>query len=227
KMGSHSPKLIIIIIIIITEGYGTVEFSPTPHSVVVNVGKNATLRCEFSGSVKVDVQWKVWNGEQHAMNVTNTTDVRKDQSSLSIVTTSNSSTLHISGAMWKDSGLYKCAVSGDRLEVMNSGTLLLVYKTAPPKFLDLAEATKNNIITVEGILLIILLVIPGTVLLCKKRKQTEKNRKQSCDKNEKDNIYEALDPADVSMYDDITRGLQATYEDVASFQIVETQLEKP
>ncbi|KAG8433826.1 hypothetical protein GDO86_012266, partial [Hymenochirus boettgeri] len=42
-----------------------------------------------------------------------------------------------------------------------------------------------------------------------------------------ENLYEGLNLEECSTYEDITRGLQATYEDVGSLQCSDIQLEKP
>ncbi|XP_006871449.1 PREDICTED: B-cell antigen receptor complex-associated protein alpha chain isoform X2 [Chrysochloris asiatica] len=97
----------------------------------------------------------------------------------------------------------------------------------PRPFLDMGEGTKNRIITAEGIILLFCAVVPGTMLLFRKRWQNEKFRVGAHDDYEDENLYEGLNIEDCSMYEDISRGLQGTYQDVGSLHIGDVQLEKP
>ncbi|XP_040832152.1 B-cell antigen receptor complex-associated protein alpha chain isoform X2 [Ochotona curzoniae] len=100
-------------------------------------------------------------------------------------------------------------------------------KPPPRPFLDMAEGTKNRIITAEGIILLFCAVVPGTLLLFRKRWQNEKFAVDAQDDYEDENLYEGLNLDDCSMYEDISRGLQGTYQDVGSLDIGDVQLEKP
>lgn len=80
-------------------------------------------------------------------------------------------------------------------------------------------------ITAEGILLLFCAIIPGTILLYKKR--FENLNVLSLKQSEGENLYEGLNLEDCSMYEDISRGLQATYEDVGALRAGDIQLEKP
>nr|XP_020726786.1 B-cell antigen receptor complex-associated protein alpha chain isoform X3 [Odocoileus virginianus texanus] len=97
----------------------------------------------------------------------------------------------------------------------------------PRPFLDMGEGTKNNIITAEGIILLVCAVVPGTLLLFRKRWQNMKFGADIQDDYEDENLYEGLNLDDCSMYEDISRGLQGTYQDVGSLHIGDVQLEKP
>ncbi|XP_022347544.1 B-cell antigen receptor complex-associated protein alpha chain [Enhydra lutris kenyoni] len=102
-------------------------------------------------------------------------------------------------------------------------------KRLPRPFLDMGEATKNNLITAEGIVLLFCAVVPGTLLLFRKRWQNMKFGMDAPDDYEDENLYEGLNLDDCSMYEDISRGLQGTYQDVGSLHIGDgdVQLEKP
>lgn len=91
----------------------------------------------------------------------------------------------------------------------------------------MGEGTKNRIITAEGIILLFCAVVPGTLLLFRKRWQNEKFGVDMPDDYEDENLYEGLNLDDCSMYEDISRGLQGTYQDVGSLHIGDVQLEKP
>ncbi|XP_068849357.1 B-cell antigen receptor complex-associated protein alpha chain isoform X2 [Capricornis sumatraensis] len=114
--------------------------------------------------------------------------------------------------------------------VMHLGSLgpySLLTEPLPRPFLDMGEGTKNNIITAEGIILLICAVVPGTLLLFRKRWQNMKFGADIQDDYEDENLYEGLNLDDCSMYEDISRGLQGTYQDVGSLHIGDAQLEKP
>ncbi|KAM5297884.1 B-cell antigen receptor complex-associated protein alpha chain isoform 2-T2 [Glossophaga mutica] len=126
------------------------------------------------------------------------------------------------------SGLYLCEVTENNITKWRScGTYLRVREPAPRPFLDMGEGTKNNIITAEGIILLFCAVVPGTLLLFRKRWQNMKFGVDVRDDYEDENLYEGLNLDDCSMYEDISRGLQGTYQDVGSLHIGDVQLEKP
>ncbi|XP_016064668.1 PREDICTED: B-cell antigen receptor complex-associated protein alpha chain isoform X2 [Miniopterus natalensis] len=124
-------------------------------------------------------------------------------------------------------GLYKCHVKEDSTVLSSCGTYLRVREPTPRPFLDMGEGTKNNIITAEGIILLFCAVVPGTLLLFRKRWQNVKFGVDTRDDYEDENLYEGLNLDDCSMYEDISRGLQGTYQDVGSLHIGDVQLEKP
>ncbi|EDL24307.1 mCG7279, isoform CRA_a [Mus musculus] len=118
------------------------------------------------------------------------------------------------------------------LEALRALPLLLFLSYAcldpvPRPFLDMGEGTKNRIITAEGIILLFCAVVPGTLLLFRKRWQNEKFGVDMPDDYEDENLYEGLNLDDCSMYEDISRGLQGTYQDVGNLHIGDAQLEKP
>ncbi|KAI5234622.1 B-cell antigen receptor complex-associated protein alpha chain [Manis pentadactyla] len=125
-------------------------------------------------------------------------------------------------------GLYRCLIEEDGGESKQScGTYLRVREPPPRPFLDMGEGTKNNIITAEGIILLFCAVVPGTLLLFRKRWQNLKFGPDGQDDYEDENLYEGLNLDDCSMYEDISRGLQGTYQDVGNLHIGDVQLEKP
>ncbi|KAG8507027.1 B-cell antigen receptor complex-associated protein alpha chain, partial [Galemys pyrenaicus] len=161
-------------------------------------------------------------------------------------------------------GLYRCQVEEGNQTQKSCGTYLRVRQPPPRPFLDMGEGTKNNIITAEGIILLICAVVPGMLLLFRKRWQNLKFEVDTRDDYEDENLYEVsgkgaqvrspgflpglagpgipglqaprpsttsplqgLNLDDCSMYEDISRGLQGTYQDVGSLHIGDVQLEKP
>ncbi|EPY88262.1 hypothetical protein CB1_000185024 [Camelus ferus] len=124
-------------------------------------------------------------------------------------------------------GIYRCEVTEGQNVQRSCGTYLRVREPLPRPFLNMGEGTKNNIITAEGIILLICAVVPGTLLLFRKRWQNMKFGADIQDDYEDENLYEGLNLDDCSMYEDISRGLQGTYQDVGSLHIGDVQLEKP
>ncbi|KFO33628.1 B-cell antigen receptor complex-associated protein alpha chain [Fukomys damarensis] len=124
-------------------------------------------------------------------------------------------------------GMYRCRVEAGGTALHSCGTYLRVREPLPRPFLDMGEGTKNRIITAEGIILLFCAVVPGTLLLFRKRWQNEKFGVDPRDDCEDENLYEGLNLDDCSMYEDISRGLQGTYQDVGSLHIGDVQLEKP
>lgn len=124
-------------------------------------------------------------------------------------------------------GMYFCRVHQQGKMKDSCGTYLRVREPLPKPFLDMGEGTKNNIITAEGIILLFCAVVPGTLLLFRKRWQNMKFGVDVQDDYEDENLYEGLNLDDCSMYEDISRGLQGTYQDVGSLQVGDVQLEKP
>ncbi|XP_051652298.1 B-cell antigen receptor complex-associated protein alpha chain-like [Manacus candei] len=89
------------------------------------------------------------------------------------------------------------------------GTFVRVLEPVPAPFLALRESTKNRILTAQG-----------------KRWANEQllhPEKTTC---EEENLYEGLNLDECSMYEDISRGVQPTYQDVGTLP-GDSQLEKP
>lgn len=124
-------------------------------------------------------------------------------------------------------GMYQCRVEENGKLMYSCGTYLRIREPPPRPFLDMGEGTKNRIITAEGIILLFCAVVPGTMLLFRKRWQNERFGVDAQDDYEDENLYEGLNIDDCSMYEDISRGLQGTYQDVGSLHVGDVQLEKP
>uniref|UniRef100_K9II16 Putative b-cell antigen receptor complex-associated protein alpha chain isoform 1 n=1 Tax=Desmodus rotundus TaxID=9430 RepID=K9II16_DESRO len=220
------PPGTIFLLLICAAGLGpggqTLWVSSGPPSVTVNVGEEARLQCLYNSSRR-DCTVKWWRVLQG-----NYTWPPQYQG----LGKGPSSELTFPSAMKNDSGLYLCEVTENTtattVKVRRScGTYLRVREPTPRPFLDMGEGTKNNIITAEGIILLFCAVVPGTLLLFRKRWQNMKFGVDAQDDYEDENLYEGLNLDDCSMYEDISRGLQGTYQDVGSLHIGDVQLEKP
>ncbi|XP_040590225.1 B-cell antigen receptor complex-associated protein alpha chain [Mesocricetus auratus] len=189
-----------------------------PPSVTVSMGSEARLPCEHDGS-NPNVTW--YYGFQ-----TNSNNNSKPSVLLGPGLGPRGE-LVISNVNKSHKGIYRCLVQEKSVHQFSCGTYLRVRDPVPRPFLDMGEGTKNRIITAEGIILLFCAVVPGTLLLFRKRWQNEKFGVDMPDDYEDENLYEGLNLDDCSMYEDISRGLQGTYQDVGSLHIGDVQLEKP
>ncbi|CAL8359408.1 unnamed protein product [Arctogadus glacialis] len=125
-----------------------------------------------------------------------------------------------------DAGLYQCLLNNSKHseKVLSHGTFLQVYKPMG-KILNLSENVKNNILTAQGILLLLCVLLPGAKLLFKTKQIHVLEKKKAM--REEENIYEGLRIEDFSSpYDQIQRApAETNYEDVYSEG--EASLEKP
>ncbi|XP_018410274.1 PREDICTED: B-cell antigen receptor complex-associated protein alpha chain [Nanorana parkeri] len=197
------------------------EMLSVPTSITVNPGDDTTIVCNFMSEPeeKVEITWFLYqkvvdrseNNTWLYTNVSSLMDRTKD--------------LQIKNVRKNQNGLYKCQLTVNNMTYGSCGTYLRVKDSPVYLFFNVGEATKNRIITAEGILLLFCAIIPGTFLLYKKR--FENISSMSLKQSEGENLYEGLNLEDCSMYEDISRGLQATYEDVGSLRAGDIQLEKP
>ncbi|XP_030068692.1 B-cell antigen receptor complex-associated protein alpha chain [Microcaecilia unicolor] len=202
---------------------------PVPTSVKYKVGNNATLECRFNTTAKdIEVTWKRIQCDCKNSKAVNMTHEEQPGGRIQLKHDKNSATIIIQKVDINDSGVYMCSVSAGKVHSKSScGTYLQIMKPAPEAFLKLEESTKNKIITAEGILLLICAVVPGTFLLFRKRAENEKMQELKKHLDEGENLYEGLNLDECSMYEDISRGLQSTYQDVANLKLTDMDLERP
>lgn len=135
-------------------------------------------------------------------------------------------TLTITSVQLNDSGLYHCKLNGT--ETYTHGTYLHVYKPLE-KTIAIKESTKNMILTAEGILLLMCVLVPSATILFKSKSLNELEKKKV--KMEEENIYQGLNLDDCcATYDQIERSQgQGPYQDVGNImeEGEEVQLEKP
>ncbi|XP_067094677.1 B-cell antigen receptor complex-associated protein alpha chain [Osmerus mordax] len=123
--------------------------------------------------------------------------------------------LTLSSVQLDDSGLYQCFLNNSSLRssTYTHGTFLQVYKPMEKVF-DLSESVKNQILAVEGVLLLVCVLLPGVILLFKAKRVNELEILRT--RREEENIYEGLNLDDCSTtYDKIQCSLvQGAYQDV-------------
>ncbi|AWO96319.1 putative B-cell antigen receptor complex-associated protein alpha chain [Scophthalmus maximus] len=143
-------------------------------------------------------------------------------------TKSGCSTLTLRSVQLNDTGMYQCWLNSSDIRLFSHGTYLQVFKPLE-KTLNLSESTKNKILTAEGVLLLLCVLLPSTTLLCKSKKLHELEKKKA--RKEEDNIYQGLNLDDCcSTYDKIERSkAHGPYQDVCNTMEdeEEIQLEQP
>ncbi|XP_010892425.1 B-cell antigen receptor complex-associated protein alpha chain isoform X1 [Esox lucius] len=194
----------------------------------VALSLDAYLKCCYKATdVSLDVSWVVTPPNKN----------RKDSKTMN-VTVNNSTangvmchSLILQNVNMIDTGFYQCVLNGSYLKeaVWTHGTYLQVYRKVA-KTLDISEGAKNSILTAEGVFLMLGVIFPGCMMLCKSNKSIEqKNRKLK-----EENIYEGLNLEECcSAYDQVQRSLvHEPYQDVGNMipeeeEEEEIQLENP
>lgn len=191
------------------------------------ISQTANMSCCYTASVAVPNHWIKTvmisrnNTEYTVMNKTSVR-VKFDNSTIS---GQHCEMLILNDIDVNDTGLYQCFLKESDNVVSTPGTFLQVYKPVH-MILNINEGSKNSIITAEGVLLLLLVLLPGTVLICKSKGLHKLEKKMG---REEENIYEGLNLDDCnSTYHQIQRSLvQGPYQDVINNDEDDIQLEKP
>ncbi|XP_070619870.1 B-cell antigen receptor complex-associated protein alpha chain isoform X2 [Erythrolamprus reginae] len=200
-----------------------VIMKPVDTSRIILEGESATLECQFDAPPNAKVSWK----KSCSPNCSTNSDVPATANrKISENVLQGWSKLFFYSTQKNDTGMYYCLVVAYSSRGHSCGTFLWVRKPRPVSFLNMSESIKNKIITVEGFLLLICAIGPGLFLLFKRweNERLLQAKKKAC---EEENLYEGLNLDDCSMYEDISRGLQATYQDIGNVKVIDLQLEKP
>ncbi|KAL2084237.1 hypothetical protein ACEWY4_019755 [Coilia grayii] len=194
----------------------------------VRVNSEAVLKCCYERVTKmvVDHHWVARYRREHIsapeivdLSPRVTMDTPKRDTGLVC------QTLTLQEVQVNDTGLYQCFLNSSGACLFTHGTYLQVY-TPLRRALDISESWKNSIITIEGVLLLFSVLLPGICQLGKTKRLTQLSKKKHA---EEENIYEGLNLDDCdSTYHQIQRShLHGPYQDVAHPTEEEIQLEKP
>ncbi|XP_041082152.1 B-cell antigen receptor complex-associated protein alpha chain-like [Polyodon spathula] len=220
-------RRLLYLIAVFTVGLAkTVEFSGEPHSHTAVLGETVTLTCFVHPTVgKNDLAWvKLWKPPGNHTKMVNVTESKM----VTILPNVNFSTLKMWDVKRSDSGLYKCILRNGAKKQFSHGTYLRVIRPTPPKLLNMSEGAKNKLITAQGVLLLLCVLLPGTVLLYQTKQRNMRNYEMKYNKEEEENIYEGLNPEDLSLYHDLTHTrVRSPYQDVGSLRSYDTPLKKP
>ncbi|XP_062996062.1 B-cell antigen receptor complex-associated protein alpha chain [Elgaria multicarinata webbii] len=201
-----------------------VSVEPGPASHLIYEGESTALECRFEGPAQAKVTWRrSCSPNCNISVVVNTPDILEEDNGHRV------SKLPFHHPKTNDSGMYYCVVRIDESQSQwhSCGTYLWVRRPLPISFLNMNESIKNKIITAEGFLLLICAIGPGLFLLFRKRWENERLLQAKKKAYEEENLYEGLNLDECSMYEDISRGLQATYQDIGNVKVIDLQLEKP
>lgn len=123
-----------------------------------------------------------------------------------------------------DTGMYRCWIKDGN--IFTHGTYLRVFEPLL-KIINLGEGTKNTILMVEGVLLLLCVMVPSAALLFKSKRLRQLEKKKM--RKEEENIYQGLNLDDCcTTYDQIERSqAHGPYQDVGNRNGDNIQLEKP
>ncbi|XP_053468082.1 B-cell antigen receptor complex-associated protein alpha chain [Ictalurus furcatus] len=191
------------------------------------ISQTASMSCCYTGIADVKNHWiqivmTSRNTTKHTfMNQTNVR-VELDQRDTD---NQHCKILILKDIVLNDTGLYQCILTESGNKVTTPGTFLQVYVPIH-MILNINERSKNSIITAEGVLLLLLVLLPGTMLICKSKGLNKLEKRMG---REEENIYEGLNLDDCnSTYHQIQRSLvQGPYQDVINNDEDDIQLEKP
>lgn len=239
-MGTVTNFLLCSFVVVIVQG--NMHFKPVKPLLKVKLGERAQLECCYTTSQKsVELTWLLcsqdwWYPPTMPQSSSQPDECFKVSSSEHVIignqqhSGEHCGTLTIKSVLLNDTALYQCHLNSSRGQRSSTGTYLRVYKPLE-KTIDLSENTKNNILTAEGILLFLCVILPAATLMCKSNKLNELERKKV--KKEEENIYQGLNLEDCcSTYDQIERSqVNGPYQDVCNIieeeEEEEIQLEKP
>ncbi|NWR10906.1 CD79A protein, partial [Paradoxornis webbianus] len=195
------------------------------------LGAPLTLECHFRAPPNATVTWLQVCPQSYHSDISSCSwpqevpavgwghQVDRNESGLS--------TLSFQHLQHNHSGLYFCRVQDGVKIVQSCGTFVRVVEPEPVPFLNLRDATKNRILTAQGVLLLLCAAGPGLLLLFRKRWANERLLQPKKISLEEENLYEGLNLDECSMYEDISRGVQPTYQDVGTLPAADSLLEKP
>ncbi|NWW41799.1 CD79A protein, partial [Panurus biarmicus] len=202
-----------------------------PTSRSGDVGTPLTLECRFEAPPGANVTWLQvcpqhsysdswsYSWPQEVPTAGWGRQVSQNRSGLS--------TLSFQHLEHNHSGLYFCRVQSHTAAAQSCGTFVRVNEPMPAPFLNLRDVTKNRILTAQGVLLLLCAAGPGLLLLFRKRWANERLLQPQKISLEEENLYEGLNLDECSMYEDISRGVQPTYQDVGTLPATDGLLEKP
>ncbi|XP_055760142.1 B-cell antigen receptor complex-associated protein alpha chain isoform X2 [Salvelinus fontinalis] len=161
-----------------------VTLEPDRPSLRVQLSHTAHLRCCYSATRgAVETTWfisiQTVNGTSALQGVDRRDNrVTVDEGNLTAAGVM-CHTLILKEARLNDSGLYQCFLNHSALRhsVYTYGTFLQVYRPMV-KILDISESTKNRILTAEGMLLMVVVLLHGTMMLYEETQSTEEEKGQ-------------------------------------------------
>ncbi|XP_062394988.1 B-cell antigen receptor complex-associated protein alpha chain isoform X2 [Sardina pilchardus] len=184
---------------------------------------DAILKCCYDVLTPITVNhtWVIRYMTDNNMTCPNDVSVTKEVQSIGSMCQS----LSLAKVQLNNTGFYQCRLKKGTHCIYSHGTYLQVF-TPMKRTLDISESWKNSIITIEGVLLLFSVLLPGICQLGKTKRLTELNRRKQ---REEENIYEGLnlDGCDSTYYQIQRSDRHGPYQDVANVAEDDTQFEKP
>ncbi|XP_073511942.1 B-cell antigen receptor complex-associated protein alpha chain isoform X2 [Phyllobates terribilis] len=149
------------------------EMRWVPTSISIFIGEDIKIPCNYNKEKdeNVSVSWVHIYTLVRKINDTSFLETIKKN------LPSTTQTLDIYNAKRNDRGMYVCHVTVGSRTDKSCGTYLRVRESPVYLFFNIAEATKNRLITAEGIILLLCAIIPGTFLLYKRCHQAEAHKR--------------------------------------------------
>uniref|UniRef100_A0A8C5U3N1 Ig-like domain-containing protein n=1 Tax=Malurus cyaneus samueli TaxID=2593467 RepID=A0A8C5U3N1_9PASS len=198
--------------------WGRVHVLPVPTSRSGALGDPLTLECRFWAPPAANVTWlQVCPQRYHGdtWNCSWPQEVQARAGGLQVVRREGLSTLNFRHLEHNHSGLYFCRVEFGNATAQSCGTFVRVREPVHVPFLDLREATKNRILTDAGVLLLLCKAVLGGPFTPKPLSPLQFS------------FLQGLNLDECSMYEDISRGIQPTYQDVGTPPAADGLMEKP
>ncbi|KAF1388166.1 hypothetical protein PFLUV_G00087390 [Perca fluviatilis] len=219
-MGTVTNLLLCSFVVGIAQNEITLE--PDRPFLRIHVSQRAVLECCFRANVSVNTTWiKHPSNKTLAPHAVAFSGREAKDHKINLFC----GNLTFNAVQLNDSGLYQCLLNN---RLLSHGTYLQVYKPME-KTINLSESTKNKILTAEGVLLLLCVLVPSVTLLFQSKRLNELEKKKA--KKEEENIYQGLNLDDCcSTYDQIERSqAHGPYQDVGNIKEEEEQiqLEKP
>ncbi|XP_056399755.1 B-cell antigen receptor complex-associated protein alpha chain isoform X2 [Hyla sarda] len=155
-----TPPVVVFLMLLPVPLWG-LEMQFVPTSISVSLGEDVTIPCNFHKKPNEDVT-VFWFR-----------DGISNETYRMVELESNTQNLTIANVNKTDRGFYQCRVNVGNRNHLSCGTYLRVKGPPLYLFFNVSEATKNRLITAEGIILLLCAIIPGTFLLYRRCRHAE------------------------------------------------------
>ncbi|KAE8593553.1 hypothetical protein XENTR_v10019192 [Xenopus tropicalis] len=163
------PPLLILLLLLSGKLCWMLKMQWVPTSVLGSPGDNVNLMCNYDTKTSETNLHVDWIQIKWYQNVSATANITETEANMEGRIRYNKKVLEIKNAQKNDSALYRCRVTVGDKKYKSCGTYLRIQEAEPYAFFNLGETTKNRMITVEGVVLLLCTIIPGTFLLYKVR----------------------------------------------------------
>ncbi|XP_075045807.1 B-cell antigen receptor complex-associated protein alpha chain isoform X2 [Mixophyes fleayi] len=166
-----ATSAVIFLIVLPVNPCWSLKMQWVPTSITVHIGKEANIPCNFlnTSDEKVNITWlriqRITRKQNTTIYLTTVQQYLPDKAQMKV--------LKIDNVQKNDSGLYMCKVMVGNETYNSCGTYLRVKEPQFFLFFNIGEATKNRVITAEGVILLLCAIIPGTFLLYRRHRHAQ------------------------------------------------------